>query len=191
MTDPMTPERLAELRVRAELAKPFVGYDFVAPPFTTIDAADLHALLDAADERDRLAAELAELRGNPRDEYHTMEELYEYRMLYNALAANAMPDRAVKSWRHSDGELCFGGGWFVVYLDLPTGQVSNHYKSFDWDLFRIPEVELAPEWDGHTPAEAADRILRALDDDEGHYSAALGEHESNREPEAPSGSDDE
>ena len=163
MTDPMTPERLAELRVRAELAKPFVGHDFVAPPFTTIDAADLHALLDAADERDRLTAELAELRGNPRDEYHTMEELYEYRMLYNALAANAMPDRAVKSWRHSDGELCFGGGWFVVYLDLPTGQVSNHYKSFDWDLFRIPEVELAPEWDGHTPAEAAYRIGRALD----------------------------
>ena len=125
----------------------------------------LRALLDAADERDRLAAELAELRGNPRDEYHTMEELYEYRMLYNALAANAMPDRAVKSWRHSDGEPCFGGGWFVVYLDLPTGQVSNHYNSLDWDLFRIPEVELAPEWDGHTPAEAADRILRALEED--------------------------
>ena len=54
MPDPMTPERRAELRARAELAKPFVGYDFVAPPFTTIDAADLHALLDAADERDRL-----------------------------------------------------------------------------------------------------------------------------------------
>ena len=116
----------------------------------------LPALLDAADERDRLAA-------NPRDEYHTMDELYEYRMLYNALAANAMPDRAVKSWRHSDGGECFGGGWFVVYLNLPTGQVSNHYKAEHWDLFRVPEVPLAPEWDGHTPADAADRLVRALD----------------------------
>lgn len=59
MTD-LTPERRAELRVRA--AKPFVVHDFVAPPFTTIDAADLHALLDAADERDRLAAAVERVR---------------------------------------------------------------------------------------------------------------------------------
>lgn len=110
---------------------------------------------ESADERDRLTA-------NPRDDYHTMDELYEYRMLYNALAANAMPDRAVKSWRHSDGEECFGGGWFVVYLNLSTGQVSNHYKAEHWDLFRVPETQCAPEWDGHTPADAADRLRRAL-----------------------------
>lgn len=96
------------------------------------------------------------------DGYHTHEELYEYRMLYNALAANAMPDRAVKSWRHSDGEMCFGGGWFVVYLDLPTGQVSNHYKAEHWSLFDVPEVDLAPEYDGHTPAEAAARLSAHL-----------------------------
>ena len=35
------------------------------------------------------------------DGYHTFAELYEYRMLYNALAANAMPDKAMKCWRHS------------------------------------------------------------------------------------------
>ena len=151
----LTPEFRAELRTRTEDSNYVI----------TVKRSVMLALLDTTDELDRLVAELVELRGNPRDEYHTMEELYEYRMLYNALAANAMPDRAVKSWRHSNGELCFGGGWFVVYLDLPTGQVSNHYKSFDWDLFRIPEVELAPEWDGHTPAEAADRILRALEED--------------------------
>ena len=54
MSYDLTPEKRDELRVRAEVAKPFVGHDFVAPPFTTIDAADLRALLDAADERDRL-----------------------------------------------------------------------------------------------------------------------------------------
>ena len=96
-----------------------------------------------------------------RDEYHTMDELYEYRMLYNALAANALAHLAVKSWRHSDGELCFGGGWFVVYLNLPTGQVSNHYKAEHWDLFNVPEEDTAPEYDGHTPAEAAERLKAA------------------------------
>ena len=165
MPDPMTTERLSDAMdsdVREVIRRRIALRERDGHERLLLNHEALRALLDAADERDRLAAELAELRGNPRDEYHTMEELYAYRMLYNALAANAMPDRAVKSWRHSDGELCFGGGWFVVYLDLPTGQVSNHYKSFDWDLFRIPEVELAPEWDGHTPAEAADRIGRAL-----------------------------
>ena len=98
-----------------------------------------------------------------RDEYHTMDELYEYRMLYNALAANAMPELACKSWRHSDGDLCFGGGWFVVYLTLPTGQVSNHYKAEHWDLFQVPAVELAPPYDGHTPQDAAQRLLDYLE----------------------------
>ena len=96
------------------------------------------------------------------DGYHTFAELYEYRMLYNALAANAMSDKAVKCWRHSDGELCFGGGWFVVVLTLPTGQVTNHYEARDWGLFQIPAVEHAdlPPYDGHTPAEAADHLRR-------------------------------
>lgn len=97
---------------------------------------------------------------HPRDEYHTMEELYDYRMLYNAMAANARPDISVKSLRHSDGEYCFGAnsGYFVVSMNLPTGQVNNHYKTKDWDQFQIPEVERAPEWDGHTPDTAAARL---------------------------------
>ena len=53
MTD-LTPEKRDELRVRSEVAKPFVGHDFVAPPFTTIDAADLTALLDSADLLDEV-----------------------------------------------------------------------------------------------------------------------------------------
>jgi len=71
---------------------------------------------------------LSELRDNPRDEYHTMEELYEYRLLYNAHAARgwlAIGVPVVKSWKHSDGEPCFGGGWFIVVAQLSTGQVSK------------------------------------------------------------------
>src|SRR5699024_3633280 len=88
------------------------------------------------------------------DEYHTIDDLYEYRMLDNAIAANAMPESASKSWRHSDGELCFGGGWFVVYMELPSGQVSNHYKAEHWELFKVKALHKAPPYDGHTPAEA-------------------------------------
>jgi hypothetical protein len=102
----------------------------------------------------------ADERQHPRDEYHTMDELYSYRMLYNAAFAFVAQQwhTVTKSYRHSDGEPCFGGGWFIVTMHLPQGQVSNHYENEHWDLFRVREVEKAPEWDGHTPAEAAERL---------------------------------
>jgi hypothetical protein len=127
-------------------------------------------LREAADELARLRAENERLTttlasGEASDGYHTHRELYEYRMLYNAHAANGwfrdgLP--VVKSRRHSDGEPCFGGGWFIVVAELPTGQVSNHYQDEHWHLFDVPEVDLPPEYDGHTPADAADRLRRAL-----------------------------
>lgn len=100
------------------------------------------------------------------DEHHTLEELYEYRLLYHAHAANAWAHSevpVVRSWRHSSGELCFGGGWFIVVAELSSGQVSNHYPAADWALFAdVPVVELPPEYDGHTPAVAAARLREAL-----------------------------
>lgn len=103
------------------------------------------------------------------DGYHSMAELYEYRMLYNAHAAQgwlAAGIPVVKSWRHHDGAECFGGGWFIVVAQLPTGQVSNHYPAKDWNLFKVPSVERAPEWDGHTPADVLDRMRAALGGDQ-------------------------
>ena len=112
-----------------------------------------------------LLAEQAATIAKSGDEHHTMDELYEYRMLYNAHAAlgwQALGYTVVKSWRHSDGEECFGGGWFIVVANLPTGQVSNHYAAEHWDLFDVPDVWYPPEYDGHTPADAADRLRAAL-----------------------------
>lgn len=100
--------------------------------------------------------------GQISDGYHTFAELYEFRLLYNALAANHSPYPAVKSWRHSDGEKCFGGGWFIVTMTLPAGQISNHYEAKDWDLFDVREVATAPEWDGHTAADVAARLRSTL-----------------------------
>jgi hypothetical protein len=100
------------------------------------------------------------------DEHHTLDELYEYRMLYNALVFNEWERHGtypvVKSMQHSNGEDCFGGGWFIVVAELPTGQISNHYRIEHWDLFQVRSVALPPEYDGHTPADAARRMLALL-----------------------------
>jgi hypothetical protein len=106
-----------------------------------------------------------EINGSTSDGHHTFDELYEYRMLYNAHAALgwlAAGIPVVKSWQHADGEPCFGGGWFIVTATLPTGQVSNHYAAEHWALFEVPEASLPPEWDGHTPADAAGRLRQHL-----------------------------
>ena len=101
--------------------------------------------------------------GEVSDGYHTFNELYYYRMLYNAAFFNLLPKELVhKSRRHHTGEECFGGGWFIVMANLPTGQISNHYELKDWDLFKVPEKEFADKWDGHTPQEAADRLHKYL-----------------------------
>lgn len=100
--------------------------------------------------------------GTVSDGYHTFNELYRYRLLYNAAFFNELASsgkvKVCKSYRHHDGEKCFGGGWFIVMAELPNGQISNHYENKDWELFDVPELETAWEWDGHTPNEAADRM---------------------------------
>lgn len=100
--------------------------------------------------------------GNVSDGYHTFNELYKYRMLYNAAFFNELAKgdiKVCKSYKHYDGEECFGGGWFIVMAELPTGQISNHYENRYWELFNIPELDTAWEWDGHTPNEAADYYI--------------------------------
>ncbi|CAB0504042.1 hypothetical protein FRC0104_01241 [Corynebacterium diphtheriae] len=67
-----------------------------------------------------------------------------------------------KSIRHSDGNLCFGGGWFIVSADTPTGQIANHYPMSKWDMFKIPESPKATPWDGHTPQIALQRLENLL-----------------------------
>lgn len=104
---------------------------------------------------------------NTSDGYHTFKELYEFRLLYNAALFNLMFNNADlsvhKSKKHSDGELCFGGGWFVVVAQLPTGQITNHYELKDWDLFQIPERDKAARWDGHTAQDVAKRLRAYLE----------------------------
>jgi hypothetical protein len=116
--------------------------------------------------RERLAQpeqEPVKIDGNTSDGYHTFNELYEFRKAYNAVLFNEWAAGAKcsvhKSWRHHDGELCFGGGWFIVVAVLPEGQISNHYEARDWDLFAVPETECALfEFDGHTSSDVVARL---------------------------------
>lgn len=120
----------------------------------------------AKSEKDRALAQLA--AGEASDGYHTHKELYEYRMIYNALLFNQWAALGMydvhKSLRHSDGEVCFGGGWFIVVAQLPAGQVSNHYKVEYWDLFQVESRPQSVRYDGHDAQEALSRMKSALAD---------------------------
>ena len=107
-------------------------------------------------------------KGKISDGYHTFNELYEYRLLYNAAFFNELAKQGLydvhKSKRHSNGEIPFGDpNWFIVVAELPTGQISNHYEMKDWFLFQVPEKELSNEWDGHSPADVAERLKQHLE----------------------------
>lgn len=96
------------------------------------------------------------------DGFHTFKEYEIFRMLYNAALFNCLVDKCkvCKSLYHDDGEKPFGGGYFVVYAELPTGQISNHYELEYWDLFNIPIVNKAPKWDGHTTSDTMNRLFK-------------------------------
>ena len=72
--------------------------------------------------------------------------------------ANQNKYNVYKSQKHHDDKYCFNNeNWFIVCATLPKGQISNHYKMDDWELFKIPIKEKAELYDGHT---TNDVILR-------------------------------
>lgn len=88
------------------------------------------------------------------DGHHTFADLYEQRLVLSAALFNAHCDKAGKSKRHFDEEgPCFGGGYFLAWVETPDGNFSYHYKIKYWDMFKVPEHERGPEWDGHGPAD--------------------------------------
>ena len=111
--------------------------------------------------------ETMEDKGNISDGYHTFNELYEYRLLYNASMFNELAKQGLydvhKSKLHSDGTIPFGDeNWFIVQAELPTGQISNHYEIKDWNLFQVPVKEKANPYDGHSPQDVAKRLREFL-----------------------------
>lgn len=97
------------------------------------------------------------ITGDTSDGYHTFNELYRHRAILFSVICNERPEVSWKSKRHHDGTMY--DGMFIVGIDTPEGQATYHYDINPyWNLFRVKELELAPEWDGHTPGEAIRRI---------------------------------
>ena len=97
--------------------------------------------------------------GEVSDGFHTFNGLYEQRMILFAALVKAYKDKAWKSYRHEDGEYCFGGGWFIVGIDTPEGSYTYHYENKYWDMFDCVDLPRAKHWDGHTEADAETRLM--------------------------------
>jgi hypothetical protein len=155
---------------------------------SSVDTETGIKLVRAFDKAKEMEEEQRKVTENTSDGYHTFKELYEFRKAYNVAlfnewASQVKEDKTFcmnvdgkiiqvttkieykynvhKSWNHHDGEPCFGGGWFIVVAILPEGQISNHYKAEDWDLFNIPEEPKALfAFDGHTGQDVIERLLK-------------------------------
>ena len=98
-----------------------------------------------------------EIDGNTSDGYHTFNELYHHRAVLFSVICNSHPQCSWKAKKHHDGSMY--DGMFIVGINTSEGQATYHYDIEPyWEMFKIPEIEYAPEWDGHTPDEAIRRI---------------------------------
>ena len=89
--------------------------------------------------------------GELSDGYHTFNELYYHRAVLFSIICNEHKDVAYKSKKHHDGTMY--DGMFIVGINTPQGQYSYHYDLNVWSMFDVPELEFAPEWDGHKPSD--------------------------------------
>ena len=103
------------------------------------------------------ALDVPSITGETSDGYHTFNELYHHRAVLFSVIVKVFPDHAWKSRKHHDGTMY--DGMFIVGIETPDGQATYHYdiKPY-WYMFECKELEYAPEWDGHTSAQAIDRI---------------------------------
>lgn len=98
-----------------------------------------------------------EINGETSDGYHTFNELYHHRAVLFSVIVKAFPDKAWKSKQHNDGTMY--DGMFIVGIDTPEGQATYHYDIDPyWEMFKCQELARAPKWDGHTSAQAIERI---------------------------------
>ena len=103
------------------------------------------------------AAPTIKVDGNTSDGYHTFNELYDHRAKLFSVVVRNYPDLCWKARLHHDGTMY--EGMFIVGINTPNGQASYHYDIDPyWNMFDCKVLARAPEWDGHTPQQAIDRI---------------------------------
>ena len=58
-------------------------------------------------------------------------------------------------------------GMFIVGIATHKGNATYHYDIEPyWDMFDVKELDKAPEWDGHTPSEAIERISKLTESED-------------------------
>lgn len=101
------------------------------------------------------------INGETSDGYHTFNELYHHRAVLFSVVVRNYPELCWKSKRHHTGDMY--EGMFIVGINTPDGQASYHYEIDPyWDMFECEELEFAPEWDGHAPFQAIERIGKLI-----------------------------
>lgn len=118
-------------------------------------------MTDEMRAREKAICEAANVKeiGDVSDGFHTFNGLYEQRMILFAALVKAYKNKAWKSYRHEDGEYCFGGGWFIVGIDTPEGSYTYHYENKYWDMFDCMDLPKGKHWDGHTEEDAETRLM--------------------------------
>ena len=114
---------------------------------------------DGRELADRLAdlIEPEKVTGETSDGYHTFDELYDHRAKLFSVIVRDHRELAWKSRVHHDGTMY--DEMFIVGVETPGGQATYHYDLDPyWGIFDCEELDRAPEWDGHTPQQAIDRI---------------------------------
>ena len=108
------------------------------------------------------------ITGDTSDGYHTFNELYHHRAVLFSVIVKAFAANAWKARRHHDGSMY--DGMFIVGIDTPDGPATYHYDIDPyWDMFECRELLFTPEWDGHTPAQAIERIGKLEPVRHGHW----------------------
>lgn len=97
------------------------------------------------------------------DGYHTFGELYDHRIqlfitMCNYLGTFTNKD-VWKSKKHHDGTSW--NGWFIAGINHEKGEQISYHLPIDrfYDL-HVPELEKAPEWDGHTSNDVLERLKK-------------------------------
>lgn len=146
------------------LAQNHIGVEYingVENPFMT---ARLQRAIDTAITALRAQRESEKNPGEVSDGYHTFNELYHHRAVLFSVICNGHPELAWKSKKHHDPAEPMYDGMFIVGIETPNGQATYHYDLDPyWDMFRVKELESAPKWDGHTPAQAIERIAKMVE----------------------------
>lgn len=144
----------------------YLNYEFEKRGLPRLEemSLDCHRALEVQGKviRDVLYEQpVVEINGDTSDGYHTFNELYHHRAVLFSVIVKAFPDKAWKSKMHHDGTMY--DGMFIVGIETPSGQATYHYDVDPyWNMFECQELERAPEWDGHSPQEAIDRIGKLI-----------------------------